>query len=185
MRSRDAVISDIAEVFRTHGYDGTSLAEITARTGLGKGSLYHFFPGGKEEMAAAVLDHIDAWFDTHVYVPLRTSEDPVAGIDNMFAAVDGYFHSGCRVCLVGLFALSDARDPFATRIHGYFADWVDALTAALRRAGWKKKKAHLQAEAAVVALQGALVLARSLDDPGVFARTVADWRRRLRDTETS
>ncbi|TGQ06111.1 helix-turn-helix domain-containing protein, partial [Mesorhizobium sp. M00.F.Ca.ET.217.01.1.1] len=45
--------SIIGEVFREHGYEGASLALIGAATGLGKGSLYHFFPGGKEEMARA------------------------------------------------------------------------------------------------------------------------------------
>jgi hypothetical protein len=29
---------------------------------LGKGSLYHFFPGGKEDMAKAVLDEVAVWF---------------------------------------------------------------------------------------------------------------------------
>ena len=48
----------LAEVFREHGFEGASLSLISERTGLGKGSLYHFFPGGKEEMAAAVLDDI-------------------------------------------------------------------------------------------------------------------------------
>ena len=40
----------LAEVFREYGYEGTSLARITKATGLGKGSLYHFFPGGKAEI---------------------------------------------------------------------------------------------------------------------------------------
>ena len=52
---RADVLPMLGEVFREHGFEGASLAAITARTGLGKGSLYHFFPGGKEEMAAAVL----------------------------------------------------------------------------------------------------------------------------------
>ncbi|WP_164094666.1 TetR family transcriptional regulator, partial [Serratia marcescens] len=52
---RAALIPILGEVFREHGYEGASLAVIGARTGLGKGSLYHAFPGGKEEMASAVL----------------------------------------------------------------------------------------------------------------------------------
>lgn len=181
-RSREDVIPEIAEVFRAHGYEGASLAALTDKTGLGKGSLYNFFPGGKEEMAAAVLDHIDTWFETHVYAPLRNAEDPAVGIAGMFTSVDDYFRSGCRVCLVGLFAMSDARDPFATRIRNYFVEWVDALALALRRAGYKKKKAKHLAEAAVAAIQGGLVLARSLDDPGAFTRTLDDWRDRFKLT---
>ena len=46
----DAIIL-VAEVFRELGYEGASMSNITARTKLSTGSLYHFFPGGKEEMA--------------------------------------------------------------------------------------------------------------------------------------
>lgn len=72
---RKDVIAMLAEIFREHGYDGTSLSLITEKTGLGKGSLYHFFPGGKEEMAEAVLGDISAWFRTHIFDVLRGTTD--------------------------------------------------------------------------------------------------------------
>src|SRR5476649_1575217 len=67
---RDDVVPMLAEVFRLHGFEGASLARICEGTGLGKGSIYHFFPGGKEEMADAVLAEIGAWFRDQVYAPL-------------------------------------------------------------------------------------------------------------------
>ncbi|HKX35432.1 MAG TPA: TetR/AcrR family transcriptional regulator, partial [Rhizorhapis sp.] len=48
VKERSDIIPVLGEVFREHGFEGASLAIISARTGLGKGSLYHFFPGGKE-----------------------------------------------------------------------------------------------------------------------------------------
>ncbi len=50
-------------------YGGASLAAISQHTGLGKGSLYNFFPGGKEEMAEAVLEQVAIWFQDEVYRP--------------------------------------------------------------------------------------------------------------------
>ena len=47
LHERADVIPLIAEVFREFGFEGTSLSRITEKTALGKGSLYHFFPGGK------------------------------------------------------------------------------------------------------------------------------------------
>lgn len=170
IRERADVLPVLTEVFRTHGYEGTSLALISQHTGLGKGSLYNFFPGGKEEMAAAVLEGIDGWFHTHVFDPLRSHEDPQRGIEAMFEATDRYFHSGERVCIVGVFALSDVRDRFAARINAYFAAWRDALADALRRSGRDKASAADLAEEVVAGIQGALVAARALDDPGVFRR---------------
>ena len=61
----------IAEVFRSHGYEGATLALIGKATGLGKGSLYHFFPGGKAQMAAEVLAEIDHWFEVNILRPAQ------------------------------------------------------------------------------------------------------------------
>ncbi|MDD3445032.1 MAG: TetR/AcrR family transcriptional regulator [Zavarzinia sp.] len=173
---RADVLPLLGEVFREHGYEGASLARITAATGLGKGSLYHFFPGGKEEMAAAVLAEIDGWFEREIYAPLRDGADPAAAIDHMFAACDAYFRSGRRVCLVGAFALADTRDRFAVALRDYFAAWVAALAAALQRLGRTEIDAHAAAEAVVGAVQGAIVLARALGDTAVFTRLLGEAR---------
>ncbi len=162
----------VAEVFRELGYEGATLSRITARTGLGKGSLYHFFPGGKEEMAAAVLDHVDRWFVEHVFKPLEEGE-PKAAIETMWRAVDEYFRSGRRICLVGAFALDETRDRFPQAISRYFGRWVIALAGALTRAGQDEKTASEVAENIVLGIQGALVLMRATGDEALFQRAVA------------
>lgn len=176
---RKDAIPALAEVFRTHGFEGASLSLIGAATGLGKGSLYNFFPGGKEEMAQAVLDHIDGWFRDEVFTPLRQAQEPRAGIREMFRVVDRYFHSGRRVCLIGAFALADSRDRFAACVKDYFAEWVDALAQALRRAGLSAADARGQSEDAVAVIQGALVLARAANDEAAFGRILRRQERRL------
>ena len=171
-RAKEDVIPLLAETFREFGFEGASLGRITARTGLGKGSLYHFFPGGKEEMAAAVLAHVDEWFETTIYAPL-TRDPPDAAIAGMWAAVDTYFCSGARVCLVGGFALDVTRDRFAAAISGYFLRWIAALCAALVRAGSSVETATSLAEDAVAGIQGALVLTRATGETDFFGRTLA------------
>jgi len=166
-------------VFREHGYEGASLTLITKATGLGKGSLYHLFPGGKQQMAAEVLAEIDGWFERNVFVPLRKTEDARAGIAHMFEAVDAYFRSGRRVCLVGVFALGAARDEFAAAVRGYFKAWDEALAAALRRAGHERAEAAALSEDVLAGIQGALVLARAADDAKVFTRTLGRLKKRV------
>jgi TetR/AcrR family transcriptional regulator, lmrAB and yxaGH operons repressor len=177
---RKDAIPALAEVFREHGFEGASLSLITERTGLGKGSLYHFFPGGKEEMAAAVLEDIDIWFENHVFRPLREDDDPAGAISQMFVTVNSYFQSGRRVCLVGTFALGDVRDRFASRICGYFTIWRAALAGALRRSGRESREADDIAEDVIAAIQGAIVASRALNDPALFERTLSRLESRLR-----
>ena len=165
------VIPLLAEVFREFGYEGASLSSITEMTGLTKGSLYHFFPGGKEEMAAEILKHVDAWFVANVFVPLER-EEPRAAVAMMWKSIDEYFHSGRRICLVGAFAIDDTRDRFAALIRSYFQRWVDALGGALSRAGVDRTTARSLAEEAVIGIQGALTVARALHEDAIFARTI-------------
>jgi len=184
--SRAELIRKLAEVFRQHGYAGASLERITAATGLGKGSLYNHFPGGKQQMAACVLEEIDGWFEREIYAPLRQAPDwhPLqqapdwrGGVDAMLAATDAYFQSGGRVCLMGAFALDDTRDLFAERLRGYFVAWIDALAGLLARGG--VPDAQAKAESLVAGIQGALTLARALDDATAFPRLLANLRRAL------
>jgi AcrR family transcriptional regulator len=175
---RSDALPALAEVFREYGFEGASLAVISQRTGLGKGSLYNFFPRGKEEMAEAVLDEIHAWFENAVFSPLENATDPASGIRLMFDAVEAYFLSGRRVCLVGGLAIGNVRDRFAERIHHYFQRWVEELAGALRRGGLKAKDARPLAEDVVAGIQGAIILARGLDEPDIFKRTLARLRSR-------
>ena len=176
---RGDAIAAVAEVFREHGYAGSSLATITQQTGLGKGSLYHFFPNGKQEMAEAVLEDVSHWFEENVFAALRDAGAPARGIERMFEAVEAYFHSGERICLLGAFALGDGQEAFEGVIHRYFSTWTEALSGALLRTGFTPTKAEETAEEVVVGIKGALVLARSRQDPQVFTRTLARLKRRI------
>lgn len=172
------VIPLVAEVFRELGFEGASMSAITERTGLSKGSLYHFFPRGKEEMAAEILAHVDRWFVLEVFKPLEEGE-PQEAIARMWKSADSYFHSGRRVCLIGAFALDETRDRFSGAIRGYFKRWTTALEGALIRAGCDAVEAKAQAEDAVIGIQGALTLARALNDKTVFGRSLRRLQQRL------
>ena len=178
---RSDVLPALGEAFREYGVAGASLSVITQATGLGKGSLYHFFPGGKEEMVAAVLSEIDSWFQRHVFDPLETSGEPGRAIEDMFTAVDAYFQSGRRVCLIGALALGNTRDAFADAIGGYFDRWVRSLARALHKAGHARGRAKDLAEDIVSGIQGALILARASDDSAIFTRAIGRLRRSARD----
>lgn len=172
------VVPLVAEVFRELGFEGASMSAITARTKLSKGSLYHFFPGGKEQMAAEILAHVDAWFVAEVFEPLEEAT-PQEAIARMWKSVDAYFQSGRRICLIGAFALDETRDRFAGLIRGYFRRWVSALESALVRHGMEARQAKAEAEDVVIAIQGALTVARALNDKAVFGRTLRRLQKRL------
>jgi TetR/AcrR family transcriptional regulator, lmrAB and yxaGH operons repressor len=176
---RANAIAGLAEIFREYGYEGASLSLITRATGLGKGSLYHFFPGGKAEMLAAVLADIDAWFEVGLFIPLEREGDAAVALTAMFETVSAYFQSGRRICLVGVVGLGTLRDDFAKPVASYFSRWIEALAGALRRGGVAAPQARELGENAVAGIQGAIVLSRALNDPEVFVRVLMQLRARL------
>ena len=103
----------------------------------------------------------------------------MAGIDRMFDEVKRYFLSGRKVCLVGVFALVNVRDRFADKVKSYFVDWAAALHVALQRSGYEPDEAAGLTEEILAGIQGALVLARAVDDPEIFVRTLDRLQQRL------
>ncbi|NJK56847.1 MAG: TetR/AcrR family transcriptional regulator [Pleurocapsa sp. SU_5_0] len=165
-------IAAIAELFREHGYHGTSYAQIIKASGLGKGSLYHYFPGGKEDIAKAVLRQIDCWFEENIFAPLDTNNKPEIVLGEMFTTVDTYFASGQRICLLGSFALYDAKEPFSSEIKSYFQRWIQALSSYLQKQGLSAKESHNLACGVMVAIQGGLVMAQAIDDTDIFRQAI-------------
>lgn len=145
---------------------------LSKATGLGKGSLYNFFPGGKEEMMDAVLADIDSWFATSIFSPLEQAQSPASAITAMIDDVTGYFRSGGRVCLVGSIGLGSSGNAFATRTTGYFARWISALSRCLEIGCVPLPLAMQLAEETVSGIQGAIVLARALNEEAAFIRIV-------------
>ncbi len=77
------------------------MSAVSTATGLGKGSLYNFFPGGKDEMLQAVLAHIESWFESRIFLPLERARNPEEAVPHMLKEVTANFHSGAKACLVG------------------------------------------------------------------------------------
>lgn len=169
---KEQALTAIAELFREHGYHGTSYNQIIKVSGLGKGSLYHYFPGGKEEIAKAVLQQIDCWFETNVFTPLKTNDSPEKVLGQMFATVNTYFASGKRICLLGAFALYDVKEPFAQEIKSYFQRWIDALKIYLQNQGLPLKESEQLANFAMIAIQGGLVMAQATNNTDIFAQGI-------------
>ncbi|MDJ0554926.1 MAG: TetR/AcrR family transcriptional regulator [Microcoleaceae cyanobacterium MO_207.B10] len=83
LMSKEQAIAQLIQVFRQYGYEGTTLARLSKATGLGKASLYNYFPGGKQEMAATVLEYGNNLFQTTILKPLQADSPPEERIQTM------------------------------------------------------------------------------------------------------
>jgi len=172
--SRKRVLDQLVGLFRRDGYDGVSISRISDVTGLGRPSLYYYFPGGKDEMAHAVLDAASKWFDENVAAVARGDGTPASRLKTMLVNIDRFYSGGREACLLNAFMLGETNAALSKPVRAAFEAWVDAFALISRDTGATKTQARRRAEGAVARIQGALVLARSLNDDAIFARTLRD-----------
>ena len=177
--AREEVVRRLLTVFRSRGFDGASLAELSKASGLGKSSLYHYFPGGKEDMARAVLDEVASWMRQHVLEPLVASGPPVRRLSRMIAALDDLYDCGRAACLLGNMLVGDSQRLFQTPLKAAFNEWIAALATLARDAGQPPARARVWAEEVVLSIEGALMLSRGLEDPEPFRRVLRRLPRTL------
>jgi len=170
------MLARLMDLFRNAGFDGASLSDISASTGLGRSSLYHHFPKGKEEIALQVLAHLEDQLEESLFEPMRSSGTPEQKLARMLDTVDRFYDGGKKACLLErLCASVDARR-FRRPLHRAFMTWIDAVESLGVEAGIPPASARHRAEDLVVRIEGALVVCAGTGDTSVFARTIRDLR---------
>lgn len=177
--SRDEVVARITEVFKAKGFEGASLAGLSERTGLGKASLYHYFPDGKKAMAEAALDAFGDSMAHAVVAPLMTSQPPATRLKAMLAGMNTVYNGGDDLCLFALLSVGETRDLFHSAIVKKVGALAEALARTLQDSGLSAKDARKQTEKVIVEIEGALIVSRVLNDPGVFQRALSRIREDL------
>ncbi len=170
----DTLIARLARVFSDTGFEGATLSQLSAATGLQRASLYHRFPGGKTQMAEEVLQAAADWMGEHVIGPLRSDLPPADRIAAITGPLETFYDGGRKACLLNM--LSSPRietGPFSAQIAAMLAELIAALTETARAAGADPATARLRAERAVMLLQGSLVLARGTGSTEPFRRFLA------------
>jgi AcrR family transcriptional regulator len=170
--SREQVVERLMRAIRRFGYDGASLAELSKATGLGKSSLYHYFPAGKDDMVRAVLDHLEDQLRDTLFEPLRAPGPVLGRLERMVETLDEFYRGGRESCVFGNLVLGTSRTRFRRQLASIFEQWIDAIAAALVDGGVSASLARVRAEDAVLRIQGALILAGAMNDVTYFGRSL-------------
>lgn len=178
LSTRTEVLDRIMESFRKDGYDGASLETISRRVGLGKSSLYHYFPGGKEEMGHAVLAHLNEGLRKTFQI-VKAEPHPKKKLNLILDAIDDLYEGGKKACLLARLGASVDRARFGAPLKATFSELISVLADIGREAGLTAPAARRRAEQAIVRIEGALVVSAAMSDPSVFDRTLHELRTTL------
>lgn len=170
--SKQNHVLELLDLFRQFGYDGATLSKISQSTGLGKASLYHHFPGGKDEMVETVLTTLEQGLQQLTLEALQTEGDALTRLQKMCDRLNKAYDSGQKPCLLAALMLGSAKDVFQGRVSKLLQVWIEAIAAVLMDAGMDETVARQRGEDGVILVQGALILAQGLEDPAPFRRII-------------
>ena len=163
-KQRQTVVWAAAKLFRRQGYSGTGLRDILAASGAARGSLYHHFPGGKEEIGAAAVTAAGSLV-TETFQELANLSDSPADFLRHYTDLlvrwleASKFRDGCPITTT-LLETTPGSAAITAAGRAVFDDWSGVMEMLLARHGWPAERIAPTATAIIAGLEGALMLAR-------------------------
>ena len=160
---RERMVTSAALLIRERGARPTAIADVLAHSGAPRGSAYHYFPGGRNQLLCEAVDYAA----DYVSGALSGTEESIEMLD---IAVSFYrqgllgsdYRAGCPVMAVAV----EAGDPQigaepVARAAAAFERWRDLIRESLAADGLDRDNAADLATTVIAALEGALVMARA------------------------
>lgn len=166
--AREKILNAAIFLFQRQGYHATGLNEIIKKSGAPKGSLYYYFPIGKEELAAEAIKLIGKDSQRHIEATLAKYDDPVQAAQMHIRDVADFVFDKEREnrFTVGLLALETSSMSELLRKANIqvFDLYADTLYRSLIRCGLKEKKARECSLIIQVMIEGAIILSLTRND---------------------
>ncbi len=155
------MVASAALLVRERGARATSIDDVLAHSGAPRGSIYHHFPGGREELLAAATRFAGRYVESLI----APDADPLEMIDRVVATyrealVAGDLNAGCPVVAVAVEA-SSVGTPVGEAAAAAFAAWEERFAEIFAGAGVSADRAVPLAATLIAGIEGALILARA------------------------
>src|SRR5919197_6622284 len=164
VETKQRIVGAGAELFRRQGYTGTGIKQIVAEANAPFGSLYHFFPGGKEQLAGEVIRWSGAMYAQMVMGVIAPAKDLVSLVEIFFEGAAEHlretdYEDACPIATVAL-EVASTSEPLREATAEVFDSWIHGLAARLAAEGLAEDLARDLSIAMLGALEWAFVLSR-------------------------
>jgi AcrR family transcriptional regulator len=164
--TKDRILDTTAELFRRYGYTGTGMKQVVAEANAPFGSLYHHFPGGKEQLGGEVIRRSGRMYFELFEAIYDGAPDPATGVEDFFAGAaevlrETDYADACPIATVAL-DVASTSEPLRRATADVFEGWISGAAERFAAAGVPQGEARELAVSVIAALEGAFVLARAL-----------------------
>jgi len=184
--TRQKILATTSNLLERQGYHATGLNQIVKESGTPRGSLYYYFPEGKEELAAeAVTQRMNAMSD-HMRRFLGEIADSVEAIYAMIVDISQNMAqqscgTGAPIAAVALEASNTSERIRKACAEGY-QGLQEVIAAKLVMGGFSAEKAYSLATTINAAIEGAMILSRTKQDANILVNVAKDIKALLQTT---
>ena len=179
--SRASMVRSAASLIRSRGLSATSFSDVLAASGAPRGSIYHHFPRGKEQLAGDAI----RWTSERVVAHQRACRaTTAAGVLRCFidmwrqVVLTSNGTEGCVVAGTAIDTVAGERGLIDV-VRATFGSWVGLLTEQLEAVGVPTRRASRVAVATLAGMEGALILCRAEGTTGPLETVAAELLRLL------
>ena len=171
--TRSRILQAAQRLFRKRGYHATGLNDILEMAQAPKGSMYHHFPAGKEEIGVCVIQNITAGLlGLFAQSRARTTQAMLrqAGEQLVVVAEKTQF----EICaLYSAFVAERKTSPLlGEAVATAYGEMLDALQARMMQDGMTARVAKEKSQMVVALLEGGSLLAQARQDASLFRAAV-------------
>ncbi|ONI74748.1 TetR family transcriptional regulator [Actinosynnema sp. ALI-1.44] len=159
MSTRDRILHVTSQLMQRQGYEGTAIKQIAKEAQVALSSVYHFFPRGKQELAADAVRHADAHFAGMLAEALASEDDPADAIVALARVVADYlrdsdWQDGCPITATALETAGRIPEIQAA-VEEAFERWRGLVAEKLRTTGIPEQDVKDLAYTVINTLDGA------------------------------
>lgn len=163
--TRERIVETSAELFRRQGYAATGVKQIVTAAQAPFGSIYHHFPGGKEQLGAEAVRTSGALYELLIPAVFDPAPDLVSAVRAFFAGAAEHlretdYEDACPIATVALEVCSRS-ETMRQACADVFDSWIAAGMPRFTAAGLDERTARRLVIGMISALEGAFVLARA------------------------
>jgi AcrR family transcriptional regulator len=163
--TRARIVGASAELMRRQGYNATGIKQIVAAAQAPFGSIYHHFPGGKEQLGAEAIRASGRLYEQLIPVVFDAAPDLPSAVRMFFAGaaehlVDTGYADACPIATIAL-EVSSSSEPMRIACADVFESWIAAGVPRFTDAGLPAATARELVIAMICALEGAFMLTRA------------------------
>ncbi|MBD3276370.1 MAG: TetR family transcriptional regulator [Candidatus Marinimicrobia bacterium] len=162
---REDIIETTCALLESQGYHATGLNQILKESGAPKGSLYYYFPEGKEELAEEAIRRTAERVERNIRAQLAGYEDYVEAITSFIRTIASYvteyeFKAGGPLTTLALES-ANTSERLTKACDRAYSSWCRAFSDILEQNGYPPARAASLAHLIISVIEGATVLSRT------------------------